>query len=121
MDPDSDYDQDVTIATSDNDSDDGDHITITPEQVEVFDGLGTMRVDLPQDEIDSYLSSLVKATIIITPETYPMDKIFCVMMQILWNHRPQWAERFYDLMIRSHIRRETIDLKLCPIHPNRVG
>lgn len=112
MDPDSDYDQDVTIATVDDDSDDGDGgpITLIPEQITVFDDVETIRANLSQDEIDSYLSSLVKAMIIVTPETYPMDKIFHSMMQMLRIRRSEWANNLYDLMIRSHIRRETIDL-----------
>ena len=115
----------------------------TPEQIAVLSNLhATMRTLINQIEIDDYIRSLVKAMIVVTPSTYPMDRIFNIIMDKI-NHiepfcedlipkfdgetyrfnayglaestRRTWVERLYNLMLTSYIRRETVDLNGCII------
>ena len=100
---------------------------MNPEQIEVLTGLHpTMKTITEPVEIDDYLRALVKAMIMVSPPSYPMDRIFSILMKkvntfidfasaftqirLLDNIRRHWVNPLYDLMLSSYIRRETIDL-----------
>ena len=100
--------------------------SVSPSKLEtIFSRLNErMKSEPVTEKIDEYLRSLVTAMIIITPETYPMDRIFHIIMKKISEFRmstsgdyleqehlrSHWINDFSKLMLSSIVRRETLNL-----------
>ena len=83
---------DYNYSDDDDDDDDDDdyyvpnhepivHI-MTSEQRAIFVDLDEMmKIEMDPTKIDDYLRSLVKALIMVTPSSYPIDRIFHIIMK----------------------------------------